>query len=280
MRPPPLACTVRECGLVLERRERTFVCARGHSYDIARSGYVSVLQPQDRRSTSAGDSGAATDARARLLASGVGTTILNRFVEQAASLELGPEPAVVDLGSGSGDVLGALARQRPIVGVGIDLSKAAAERAARRFPDVTWLVANADRQIPILQSSVALALSFHGRRLPDECRRVLVPGGFLLIAVPGDDDLVELRTRVQGGARARGRGEKLVAEHASQFTLLDRSEMREHHHLAGDALRDLLAGTYRGARISGAHKVCALDELDVTLVSDVFLFQARGQDGR
>src|SRR5262245_54914456 len=104
MRPPPLACSVRACGLALERHERRFVCARGHSYDIARSGYVSLLQPQDRRSTDAGDTRAAVDARARLLASGVAVTILHRFVEEAASLELGSEPAVIDLGSGSGDV--------------------------------------------------------------------------------------------------------------------------------------------------------------------------------
>jgi 23S rRNA (guanine745-N1)-methyltransferase len=275
MRPPPLACTVRTCGLALERHERTLVCARGHSYDIARSGYVSLLQPQDRRSTAAGDPTEAVDARARLLASGVGATILNRFVEEALGLELGPEPAVIDLGSGSGDVLGAFARQRRIVGVGIDLSKVAAARAARRFPDVAWVIANADRRLPILQSSVALALSFHGRRLPDECRRVLVPDGFLLVGIPGDDDLIELRTRVQGAARVRGRGEKLVAEHASMFTVISRFGVREHHHLSGDALRDLLAGTYRGARASTADTVSALEELDVTLASEMFLFQAK-----
>ena len=44
-----LACSVRGCGRPLEKNDRALVCARGHSYDIARSGYVNLLQPQDRR---------------------------------------------------------------------------------------------------------------------------------------------------------------------------------------------------------------------------------------
>ena len=42
----PLACTVRDCGLPLEKREREYVCEYGHTFDIARSGYVNLLQPQ------------------------------------------------------------------------------------------------------------------------------------------------------------------------------------------------------------------------------------------
>lgn len=243
---------------------------------MARSGYVSLLQPQDRRSPSAGDSKAAVDARARLLGAGVGRRILGQFIEQAASLSLpSGEPVVLDLGSGSGDALDALAHRRRITGVGIDLSKAAAERASRRFPSLTWVVANADRQLPILSGSVALVLSFHGRRLPGECARVLAPSGFLLAAIPADDDLIELRARVQGAGTARGRAERLLDEHKPLFTLVARSLAHERHHLEQDALRDLLRGTYRGERASAALQVEALEPLDVTLASELFLFERR-----
>jgi len=250
--PTSLACTVRGCGLRLQRDERICVCARGHTYDIARSGYVNLLQPQDRRSRSAGDLKSAIDARARLLAAGVGRSILDGVVRRAATLELPDNPLVVELGSGSGDALATLAETRPIAGVGIDLSTAAAAHAARRFPHLTWVVANADRRLPFLDRSVALMLSIHGRRQAVECARVLAPVGYLLVAIPAPEDLIELRALIQGEGVERARGEGLVAEHEALFTLTDRFSVRERHTLDQASLIDLLRGTYRGRRASSA----------------------------
>jgi 23S rRNA (guanine745-N1)-methyltransferase len=270
-----LACSVRDCALPLTRRERALVCPRGHSHDVARSGYISLLQPQDRRSRVAGDSKAAVAARSRLLDAGVGREILEGFVSRAAALDLNEDAVVVDLGSGSGDGLGALASTRPITGVGIDLSAAAAAHAARRFPALTWIVANADRRLPLLDHSVELVLSLHARRNPAECARVLTSTGRLLIAAPAHDDLIELRSAVYGRAVERERAGLLIDEHASAFTLVDRTTIREHHHLTRDALQDLLRGTYRGERTSTTERVNALTSLDVTLASELFLLTKR-----
>ena len=95
MSAPPLACTVRECGLLLERRGRTWQCARRHSYDVARSGYVNLLQPQDRKSLNAGDTAGAVEARARLIASGIVRSILSGVVD---SLGQGMHASTVLLG--------------------------------------------------------------------------------------------------------------------------------------------------------------------------------------
>jgi 23S rRNA (guanine745-N1)-methyltransferase len=58
-----LLCAVRSCHLPLAREGRRFVCPKGHSFDIARSGYINLLQPQDRRSKDPGDSAAAAAYR-------------------------------------------------------------------------------------------------------------------------------------------------------------------------------------------------------------------------
>jgi 23S rRNA (guanine745-N1)-methyltransferase len=271
----PLACTVRGCGLRLDRSERALVCPRGHSYDVARSGYINLLQPQDRRSRAAGDSKAAIEARARLLAAGVGCTILDTFVRRAASLELSPQAPVIDLGSGSGEVLAALLQQREIAGIGIDLSTAAADHAARRFPALTWIVANADRRLPLLDRSVDLALSLHARRNPAECARVLIPGGRLLVAVPAQDDLIELRELIQGERIERERAEAVIAEHDPFFTLAERSSVGERRLLDRESLVNLLRGSYRGERTSEARRVRALTSLEVTTASDLLLFAPR-----
>jgi hypothetical protein len=37
-----LLCPVRDCHLALTREERLVMCARGHSFDIARNGYINL----------------------------------------------------------------------------------------------------------------------------------------------------------------------------------------------------------------------------------------------
>ena len=97
----------------------------------------------------------------------------------------------------------ALLSGEPAGAVGIDLSVAAADYAARHHPGITWVVANADRGLPLLESSTDLVLSIHARRNPGECARILRPGGQLLVAVPAENDLLELRTALQGDAATR-----------------------------------------------------------------------------
>jgi 23S rRNA (guanine745-N1)-methyltransferase len=193
-----LSCTVRGCGRPLTRGLRAWTCDSGHTFDVARAGYVNVLQPQDRKSLDAGDSREAVAARAALLAAGVGQGVVQTVAHALGALALADEAVVVDVGAGTGDVLGVAAARWVSTAIGIDLSTAAAEHAARRFPASTWVVANADRRLPLLDHSVDVLLSIHARRLPDEAARVLKPSGVLIVAVPGADDLIELRAMVQG----------------------------------------------------------------------------------
>jgi 23S rRNA (guanine745-N1)-methyltransferase len=268
----PLACTVRDCAEPLARRGSAFVCPRGHAFDLGRSGYVNLLQPQDRRSLEPGDAKSIVDARARLLAQGIGRRVIESIVERVSTLPLDPG-VVAELGSGTGDALAALHTARSILGVGIDLSRAAATHAARRFPALTWVVANADRRLPLLDRSVGLVLSLHARRNPIECARVLAPGGHLLVAVPGSTDLAELRALVQGAVVLRERGDTLGATHASLFAAVAQWTVGERRVLARAALLDLLRSTYRGARESAASRVDELGDLEVTFASDLFLFR-------
>jgi 23S rRNA (guanine745-N1)-methyltransferase len=257
--------------LPLTRHARVFVCEAGHSYDVARSGYVNLLQPQDRRSRAAGDPISAIDARSSLLAADVGRRVIEAIVNRVSGLELGPDPVIVDLGCGSGDALAAATETG--TGIGIDLSTAAIDRAARRFPAHMWVVANADRRLPLLDHSVDLVLSVHGRRNPPETGRVLSAGRYHLVAVPAPDDLIELRELVQGTRLERDRAEAVLAEHAGRFHLLDRVVVRQTLDLDRAALLSLLRGTYRGIRHGVADRVATLARMSVTLASDLLLLR-------
>ena len=268
-----LACTVRGCGLPLQTAGVLMSCAAGHAFDIARAGYVNLLQPQDRRSRAAGDAGAAVGARSALLARGIGRGVLTHIADRTASAATGD--VLVDLGSGGGELAGGLAEAGRLRAIGIDLSSIAIERAARRFPAATWVVANADRRLPLLSGCAAIVTSVHGRRNPAECARVLAPAGTLIVAVPASDDLQELREQISGHALSRERADAVIDEHRAAFALVRRDVVREQHDLDRDALLLLLQGTYRGARLSAAPRIDALDRLRVTLASDVLEFVRR-----
>src|SRR6267378_1814746 len=165
-----LLCTVRTCHLPLIREERRVVCARGHAFDIARSGYINLLQPQERRSRNPGDSEEAVAARRRFLDRGYAEPLLT------AMRSMIPNTGdVLDAGCGEGYYLGSLGG-----GCGIDISTAAIDLAARRYPQCEWIVANVDRFVPYADASFDLVMSITGRMNAGEFRRVLRDGGFLL----------------------------------------------------------------------------------------------------
>jgi 23S rRNA (guanine745-N1)-methyltransferase len=277
---------VRGCGLPLTRRERAFVCSAGHSFDIARLGYINLLQPQDRRSLSAGDSKTAVDARSSLERAGVGRAVIDAVVHTIARLSLPTEAVIVDLGSGTGEMLRGVAGALAVGAIGIDLSIPAVEMSARRhahhaaqrdggFPSLTWVVANADRRLPLQDASVDVVLSIHARRNPAECARVLKRGGALIVVLPAPDDLIELRTVVQGKGVERDRIEAMLVEHALAFDLIERLPIREQLTLQRDALLNLLRGTYRGARYKWSERVEAMEQMDVTLSSEMCVLRRR-----
>lgn len=263
--PITVLCPVRSCGAPLERRDQSWTCERGHAFDVARSGYCNLLQPQDRRSKNPGDPREAVLARRRFLEAGHGEALLKALRE-----EMGEAASVLDVGCGEGYFLGSLKGDGEAHGV--DLSVPAVDLAARRWPEVNWWVVNADRALPFADGSFDLALSIAGRRPAAELRRVLKTDGRLLVAVPAEDDLIELREAVQGEGVLRSRLERVVEELAG-FELETRRAVRTTALLDPDAIRDALASTYRGARASQRERVEEIGEMRVTLSFELARFK-------
>lgn len=269
---PTLICPVRHCGEPLERRGRTLACPRGHSFDVARSGYANLLQPQDRRSKRPGDPPEAVEARRRLLDAGYGEPLLRAIREEIATLGLGVGAAVLDVGCGEGYYLGSLARDSGVEAHGIDLSTAAVDLAARRYPEGTWIVANADRFLPWADGAFDLVLSIDARLSPAEMRRVLKPEGRLLVAVPGPDDLGELREAVLGERVLKDRLERAVSLLAEAgFEMEARRFVQGTAELGPAEIRDALTATYRSGRESRRARIEALPAMRVTLSHDLAL---------
>jgi 23S rRNA (guanine745-N1)-methyltransferase len=270
---PTLLCPVRGCGEPLARGERAYACPRGHSFDIARSGYCNLLQPQDRRSKEPGDPREAVLARRRFLEAGHGDLLLGALREDI--VQVPAVPAVLDLGCGEGFYLGSLAGERPLEAHGLDISTAAVDLAARRYPHVRWFIVNADRVLPYADASFDLVLSLTARRNAREAFRVLRPEGRLIVAVPGEDDLIEAREAVLGERLLRSRAESVRTDFAAFFELESQRTLRRRERLTAPEIRDALAATYRGARESERQRLDRLEAMDVTLSFDLFVFRPR-----
>ncbi len=252
-----LLCPVRDCHLPLLRETQRVQCERGHSFDIARSGYINLLQPQDRRSRQPGDTAAALAGRRKLHDRGVTAPLLDAI---AAILGAGPHDTVLDAGCGEGFYLGNLAARTGCDAHGVDISTAAVDLAAKRYPTCKWIVANADRFVPYVDRAFSMILSITARRNTPEFRRVLRPGGRLLVAVPAPDDLAELR------GVGRDRVERTIETFTPDFTVIKQSRVTTTADLDVAAVEDVLFSIYRPMR---AQPITAMR---VTFSLDLLLF--------
>jgi 23S rRNA (guanine745-N1)-methyltransferase len=291
-----LVCPVRDCRQPLLREEtrerKRLVCPRGHSFDIARSGYINLLQPQERRSKQPGDTPAAVEARQRLHDRGVSAPLLDAIVEMIAA---SPDDIVLDAGCGDGFYLGTLANRAGFDAHGVDISVPAIRAAARRFPPqkgrFEWIVANADRLLPYADASFSLLFSITGRMNAAEFRRVLRKDGRLLVAVASPLDLMELRghglrmealcmealrdeVSQRGEAERRGpenlgrdRVPRTLETFAREFTLIEQRQVTTAADLDAEAVRDVLVSIYRPMQSR------PVEAMRVTFSLDLLLFR-------
>jgi 23S rRNA (guanine745-N1)-methyltransferase len=264
-----LLCTVRNCREPLATGDKALVCARGHSFDRARSGYVNLLQPQDRRSKNPGDTREAVAARRRFLDRGHTEPLTRAIVASIA-----PGDAMLEIGCGEGHHLAAFRAASTAVAYGVDISAAAIEQAARRYGDCHWVVANADRFLPFADGSFTAVSSITARLLPEESHRVLAAGGVLLVVLPGADDLIELREAILGEGLERDRVERTVAAFAPLFHLEHHRYVSHLAHLDPQAMLDVMSSSYRGLRTREREKLERLDDMDVTLSRDVLVMRS------
>jgi 23S rRNA (guanine745-N1)-methyltransferase len=182
---PYLRCP--HCADDLTLAGGTVRCPAGHSFDVARHGYVALLTGAAGPGT--GDSAAMVADRARFLAAGHYSPVAAGLTEAAAP----GTGAVLDLGAGTGYYLARVLDALPgRVGLALDLSRYALRRAARAHPRIAAVGADTWRPLPVRTASVGLVLNVFAPRNGAEIRRVLAADGSLLVVTPTGRHLGEL----------------------------------------------------------------------------------------
>ncbi|PPF17720.1 23S rRNA methyltransferase [Rathayibacter sp. AY1B7] len=229
---PALACPV--CGGALAPdalpRPSSLRCPLGHSADLARQGYASLLR--GRHATS-GDTAAMVQARADLLGSGH-----YRVIQDAVAAAVPADARlVVDLGCGTGAYLAAVLEAHPAAdGLGLDLSAPAARRAARAHPRAAIATADLWQPLPLADASADALLTVFAPRNAPEMRRVLRPGGVAVVVTPRERHLHEIRERFGMLGIDAGKAERLD-EQLAGFALEERIELDTTVLMSVDELR-------------------------------------------
>ncbi|MBZ5487294.1 methyltransferase domain-containing protein [Halomonas aquamarina] len=268
-----LACPLD--GAPLTQEQGAWRCASGHSFDIARHGYVNLLPVQRKRSSDPGDSKAMVAARQRFLNAGYYQPIAEAV--SAAVLEDSAEHtplACLDAGCGEGYYLrqlAAMAGPAPLELLGLDISKWAVQAAARQgiagqkgLPGAAWVVGS-NANLPVQARSLDRLLCMFGFPVVEEFTRVLKPGGIWLQVEAGPNHLRELREIIYPTLKPERVNDAPVP---AGFTQSATQTLRYTLALQGNAaIADLLAMTphlYR-ATAEGRARAATLETLSVTI---------------
>ena len=175
------------CGGGLALTGRVLRCAAGHSFDLARQGYVNLLTGRTVR----GDTPAMVAARVAFLDGGHYAPITAALA--AAARAVTAPGCILDLGAGTGHHLAAVLDALPgRAGLALDASPSAARAAARAHPRSGAVVCDAWRRLPVCDGTAAVVLDVFAPRQGAEIARVLHPAGVLVVVVPGTRHLAEL----------------------------------------------------------------------------------------
>lgn len=182
------------CTQPLERGERTYTCPSGHSYDRAAEGYTHLLPANQKHSKNPGDDKQMVAARCAFLERGYYAPLRDALSALAARLCADtPSPILLDSGCGEGYYTAGMAAAVPNAQIaGIDISKFAVKRAAKRVKQGEFAVASA-YHLPVPDSSIHLLTNIFSPLCAEEFARVLVPGGRFVYVVPSERHLWQMK---------------------------------------------------------------------------------------
>jgi 23S rRNA (guanine745-N1)-methyltransferase len=234
-----LRCPV--CGDDLALTGGAVRCAVGHSFDVARQGYVNLVPGR-------ADSPEMVEARDTFLRAGHFRPLAAALAEETARVgspatAAGPRAsaAVVDVGAGTGYYLTRILDSLPDArGIALDASPAALRRAARAHDRAAAVGADAWKPLPVRGGIATIVLSVFAPRNAGEMARILAPGGTLLAVTPTTRHLHELVGPLGLLSVPDDKQDRLDAQLVGQFALTERRTIEHAMFLTRDECAQLV----------------------------------------
>ncbi|MHB9132424.1 MAG: putative RNA methyltransferase [Armatimonadota bacterium] len=228
------------------------VCAQGHAFDFARQGYVNLLLSHQKHSQEPGYDIETLRARKAMLETGFFAPLATQLVEfmqyisdrqprQDATLN------VLDAGTGEGFVFAQVinefvsATRHRVCAVGTDISRPAIQLACQLDAPVIWCVANLMKRLPFADGAFTVLMNILAPANPEEYRRVLTSGGYLIKVLPLEQHLVEIRQAIYERERKDSYSNATTMDELSQhFDLLAEQELCYQRQIGKELTANLL----------------------------------------
>lgn len=208
------------------------VSESGHSYDVARQGYVTLAAGAGLRYS--GDDTDMIRARETFLSRGhfapfveAVTSTVHDVIDEAGVPD-DAQPALLEIGAGTGyylsHMLDSIDGSR---GIGLDVSVPAAKLLAKCHSRVGAVVADAWASLPVRNESIdAIAVVFAPRNA-SEFARVLKPGGEVVVLTAGEGHLDELREPLGIIGVEEGKVQRMIDQAAGHLKPVGESQAVE-----------------------------------------------------
>lgn len=187
------------CQLPLCETEKEYICKNNHTYDKAKSGYVNLMLVTDKNSKLPGDNKLMVNSRHDFLNKNYYKNLsdcLNKMILSANHNNC----IILDCGCGEGYYTASLKKflnENNIKGkyLGIDISKFAIDKAAKRDNSINYAVASVFH-MPVLDNCIDCAINIFAPFAKDEYMRVLKKDGSFFMVIPAKYHLWELKKAV------------------------------------------------------------------------------------
>ncbi len=179
-----LRCPV--CGNELKQCDRVFRCDKGHSFDMAKEGYVNLLRA-GKSGDLIGDDKFSARSRRDFLNKGYYASLQ----QELCRIFRDRQGAVLDICCGEGYYTAAVGENSNLQVYGFDISREMVRLASKRG-NGTYFVANL-ASIPLADGSMDYALHLFAPFQERSFARVLKPGGRLITVIPGRHHLWGLK---------------------------------------------------------------------------------------
>lgn len=260
------------CFGALTTEPSRLVCPQGHSFDVARQGYVNLLPVNQKHSLHPGDTKEQVAARREFLDGGFYAPI-GQAVSRAAAEFCPQDSEILDVGCGEGYYSAQVWKALPQSHLyGLDISKDAVRLAAGRHKGAFWLCGTGSK-LPFTQE-FDLLLSLFALTIPEEFSRVLKPGGIFIQALAAQDHLMGLKSVIYPEILLK---EKDSVPSLPGFELLDSRPVRFAFTVRQRQIQNLLSMTPHFWRINkeGAKRLEDLRELTDTASVVVNIYRRR-----
>jgi 23S rRNA (guanine745-N1)-methyltransferase len=267
-----LRCSV--CSNPVALAGRTLRCESGHSFDVAKQGYVNLLHSRITAGTA--DTADMVAARAEFLAAGHYAPLADVLARCAADA-MG-SGLLIDAGAGTGYYLAHVLDALPdAVGLALDVSAVALRRAARAHPRLGAAVWNLWEPWPVASDSASVVLNVFAPRNGPEFHRVLRPGGTLIVAAPNPGHLGELASLVDMLTVDDRKEERLDATLSEFFRLAGRTDCTRTVTLSPSEVREVIRMGPSAHHLHRAGRLAQLDRIsepvDVTTSFSVSVYR-------